>query len=267
MFEGGYRLKKLAIHRALRKKSPRRITYSQEGTHKIDCFTTFLRNESENDLDMIVDDMDDTKIRGFQLEGQSYSQEKELEISELYKCDLTIIHYLRHAQTKYDSALDFWYGQVTLLPQRFLIKQSIIQWFRVKTTRFRHDRMDVLKTLVQKNLECARGEGMFAEHGEAQSYLGLFESMYGTEVFAHPKHDKELKRFRFILDSLVEGGELSQNNGRYELKGRALSTIADYEEAERRHSDSVRQNRRLVWLTLLIAVATLLQAYSAFFKS
>ena len=259
-------LKRKAIQQALKRNSPRRISYSESNVRNINCYTVFLRSEEVNGLDLIVEELTPTEINGFQFQVDSYEEQRSFKADELKNCDLKIIHYLRHLQTTYDSAFDFWRGELTFLPQRFLVKQAIFQWLHNKTTRFRHDRVNILKQLVDLHLSTEKPDGLFAGNNDEQSAIGLFEALYGSEVFAHPKFELEYRRFNLILESFCENGEISRTNGRYRLEGKAISTIAEFEEAERRHQNGVSQNRRLVWLTLVIAAAASAQVLIPFFS-
>ena len=73
--------------------------------------------------------------------------------------------------------------------------------------------------------------------------------------------NQEYRRFELILASLADGGELERQNGRYKVAGRALSTIANFEEVERRHLDSVRLNRVLAVFTIVLAISAVVELF------
>lgn len=54
-------------------------------------------------------------------------------------------------------------------------------------------------------------------------------------------------------------GDLIESNGAYRLTPRALTTIAEKEEDDRRHQDQVRQKKVLSALTAALVVVGLLQ--------
>lgn len=58
----------------------------------------------------------------------------------------------------------------------------------------------------------------------------------------------------------MESGDINKVNNEYVVTGKAISTMEKYEEDERRHSDSVRRQRKMVYLTVLILVAAIVQA-------
>jgi hypothetical protein len=67
--------------------------------------------------------------------------------------------------------------------------------------------------------------------------------------------------YGFVLDALKEAGDLSLNGLRYTLHSNALSTLARYEEENRRHEDAVRLQKILIFLTAALVFVGLLQAF------
>jgi hypothetical protein len=76
----------------------------------------------------------------------------------------------------------------------------------------------------------------------------------------HPDGDAQHKKVNFYLDSLVRSGELDKIDYKYSVAGAALRTIEEYEEEERKHTETVKMQRRMFWLTLVIAFLTFVQA-------
>jgi len=61
------------------------------------------------------------------------------------------------------------------------------------------------------------------------------------------------------LDSLVDSGELEKVNNEYVVKGAAISTIEKYEEDERRHTEAVKLQRKMFWLTVVAVIFAMIQ--------
>ena len=89
--------------------------------------------------------------------------------------------------------------------------------------------------------------------------MSLFSKIYGDRAYGHPRFDNEWVMFELLLKSLHESGEISEDAGKYSLKGKALETIAAYEEQERRHRDNVIHNRQILGLTFVLTVIGILQ--------
>ena len=131
--------------------------------------------------------------------------------------------------------------------------------------------MELLKEIYANHLKTAGSDktaygALFGDNGSFTE-MKLFEDLYGNRAFEHPAFNKQYTAFKLLLGSLAATGDLEMENGKYRLSPSSLKSIADFEEAERRHADSVRQNKRLFWITVVIAIATAMQAYIAFFKA
>jgi hypothetical protein len=84
--------------------------------------------------------------------------------------------------------------------------------------------------------------------------------LYTIKWVLHPQGDQQQQKLEFYLDSLVATGELIKNNHKYVVTGHALRTIEEYEEQERKHTENVKMQWRMFWLTLAILALTLVQA-------
>lgn len=65
---------------------------------------------------------------------------------------------------------------------------------------------------------------------------------------------------RFYLDKLAETNDLVKNGIDYQITGHGVAAIELYEEQERKHGESISTQRRMFWLTIVIALLTLVQA-------
>ena len=70
----------------------------------------------------------------------------------------------------------------------------------------------------------------------------------------HPSFDILHKKLDLYLESLVESGELKKVNDEFVVTGNAISTIEKYEEEERRHTEAVKLQRKMFWLTIIAVI-------------
>jgi len=84
--------------------------------------------------------------------------------------------------------------------------------------------------------------------------------LYTMRWFLHPQGEQQQHRVEFYLNSLVETGELKHINHKYIVTGKTLSTIEEYEEQERKHTENVKMQWRMFWLTVAVATGTIIQA-------
>jgi hypothetical protein len=128
--------------------------------------------------------------------------------------------------------------------------ESVDQYFFNKKKLVTKQRIDLLRLLVERRLDGHK----------AESPVDLMTALYSIKWVLHPERDTQKERVRFYLDSLVSTGELSKLDHRYELTGKALQAIEVYEEQERKHTESIKAQRAMFWLTMAIALLTAAQA-------
>lgn len=129
--------------------------------------------------------------------------------------------------------------------------------------RFSVERMSLLADIV--DIQRKRG----ADTSRRRSIRDEFSanSLYTEKysLFAWQRNDlqKNLDELRFILDSLVESGDLIRTQSGYRLTGQSLKTLSNYEEDNRRNRASKRSNSVTIFFSFAIALATVVQAWVA----
>ncbi|EKF9846949.1 hypothetical protein O1D35_003649 [Vibrio cholerae] len=94
--------------------------------------------------------------------------------------------------------------------------------------------------------------------------IDLFELMtklYSIRWVTHPSGDELERKLQLYLDSLVKSGDLTEcDNLSYKVNGNALITIERYEEEERRHIEAVKLQKKMVFLTVVLAIIAVVQS-------
>jgi hypothetical protein len=90
--------------------------------------------------------------------------------------------------------------------------------------------------------------------------LDLMTKLYSINWVLHPTGDEQQKKLEFYLDSLVGSGELREVNDEYVVSGKAITTIERYEEEERRHTEAVKLQKKMFWLTILLLFVATVQS-------
>lgn len=153
-----------------------------------------------------------------------------------------------------------------MLAQRERFKEWLTQKRYNARTRFRNDRIFILKRLVDDFTTRSLQRETNLIFGESfQSEIVLFERVYGHRAFTHPDFDIEAVRFGLLLQALVKSGDLEHEGiSQFRLSPVAVNTIAAHELAEQKHNDNVRHNRLVLLLTIVVALSAAIQAYVAF---
>ena len=90
--------------------------------------------------------------------------------------------------------------------------------------------------------------------------IDLMTKIYSLRWIMHPSRDHEERKLELYLESLVLSGDISKIDREYVVTGKALSTLEKYEEDERRHSEAVILQKKMVSLTFIIAFLALVQS-------
>ncbi|MBE0553937.1 MAG: hypothetical protein IH625_09625 [Rhodobacteraceae bacterium] len=259
MFDWLARKAKLfSIRKALKRKTPDQFHFSSEA----DYFATILRKRDTGE-EVLVQSFSDSTISGLAWTGERFEDSVEVPLSEIDDWSVRFRRYYGFMTINYENLRDFFYAECTLYPQRQHVRGWLSQTTYNYRTRFRHDRIEVLRKLVDLHLtEAEKNTGLLFT-GSKKDIVELLSSFYGNRIYGHPNHEAESARFRLILESLAETGEVKKHNmHEFELNAGAVATISNYELEERRHKDSVRQNRLLLVVTIVMAVAAIVQAAS-----
>jgi hypothetical protein len=247
-----------AIRRSLKRKAPSRFSYSSE----VNYFVTVLRRK-DTDEEILVESLDDTKIGGLAWTDERFQTPIELPISELDEWSVRFTRFYGFLKIDYKGVFDYFRSDFLFYPQRMQAGEWLSQKAYNYRTRFRQDRIEVLRRLVEMHLSEAQENNGLLFTGSKKSVVGLLSDFYGNRIYGHPDYEVESARFRLILESLTETGEIKKHSPHeFQLSAGAVTSISNYELEERRHRDSVRQNWLLFLVTVVMAVAAVVQAVS-----
>lgn len=131
--------------------------------------------------------------------------------------------------------------------------------FNLRTFQ-RARKISVLKFLVEHRIK-QRANGRFG----VRPGIGLSDLMvelYGARVAEHRTYTAMYEQLKMVIDSLIATEDVIVIDDRILAEGRALETIAVFEEDNRRHRDSVFQNWILLALTAVLAITAVVQTIS-----
>lgn len=234
----------------LENSCPSRIPRSGDAGERVNCFVVAI--ERDADPYLVAEHMRGDVLECVEWDGTSYAIRTNLPVAELPELHLRITHYYGLAEVRYSGIFDLLIGRYTGWPYIKIWLYRI--WDRLQQESYNRRkivtkrRMDLLRLLVEKHA------------GGSVSSIDLMTELYSIRWVMHPDSEAEQQRIELYLDSLVRSGDLQLVNHDFAVTGQALSTIERYEEEERRHGESVGVQRRMWWLTLLIALLTLVQA-------
>lgn len=246
------RLARTFFGRALRCPCPQLVPRTGADGAQVSCFTIYIDKLGQPYL--LVRRLSGDSLECLEWSGQSFDQPVIVALSSVDANDVSITHFYGYSEVQYSGVLDFVLGRTLFLPYvrihvvRFV--EAVDQYFFNKKKLLTRQRIELLKFLVQRQLEGAPISGP----------IDLMTGLYSVKWVYHPDKESQRKRLTFHLDSLVDTGELRRAGLKYELTGEALKAIEIYEEQERKHTENVKIQRRMFWLTLAIVLLTGAQA-------
>ena len=91
--------------------------------------------------------------------------------------------------------------------------------------------------------------------------ISLMSDIYSLKSFGHPNKEQCINKLRLYLKSFEESGEIIANNsGKYKVTGKAIVTLEDFQNNERRHKDGLKLQYSMIILTVILALLASIQA-------
>lgn len=234
-----------------RKPAPDTIPRSGEAGDRQDCYMAVVRGMPVG-THMIVDSSSAVGVTG-RLFGQPVPLEPQtITWIELEKLNLEITHFLGPYEFKYTSPRNFLWAHISRWPQLYGMGQQVRQFFFNRKKLVRVDRMKALRHLVEQRI---------GRRDARSSPVQLMAEIHTFRAFHHPSIDEQLAYGALLMDSLVASGDLSNEQGSYRIMPKALVTLAQYDEDNRRHRDNKIIQWLVVWLTTILAVAAATEAW------
>ncbi|WP_147436947.1 hypothetical protein [Alkalispirillum mobile] len=240
-----------ALKRALRKPAPNPIPRSGEAGAAVDGYVVYLRAE-HGDLHVLVDEFDGRVVQGRALHEGTFELQTSIPTYNLRHFVPEIQHYYGLWNFNYSSALRFIVRDLLHFPV-FVVAFDVIQQALFNRKRLvRNERITLLRDLVEHTIKNPQFK---------ISHIGVMSEIYTNRWVHHPSKSGVLEYYKLALDSLAQSGDLKSDGSCYSVSPKALETLAQYEEQERKHRDNVKQKRALNWLTFVLVLLAALQVY------
>jgi len=249
-----HRFLRWILRRILRKRAPDTIPRSGEKGRKADCFSIVL--EQEGIPWVLADSVETLHLVGRTWSGASFSEQITVPWSRVNESDIRITHFYHLWDIKFSSITDY----IRIHSTGYY---RVLVWFRVSRQYIynniritRLDRMEILRFVV---------EGRIEDSSAKFSEFDLVNQFHTARIWDHPAGGRTRRYYGLVLDSLATSGELEKpQSHEYIVSPKALTTLAEYELEERRHKDAQKTQRRIVYLTIMVVITALIQAYGTY---
>ena len=241
------------LPKILKVKTDHRIPRSGIEGKKVNCFG--LHFDNEDSPYFLAEGITDCRIDGLKWSKSSYSEKGSLSIYELHNHKFKLTHFYGLYDVKFSSIHNYAFHYIT----KFIyIKLNIIRFIE-STSQFFFNKKRLVTVKRMDLLQVMLNDQMDREH-KGISIINLMTLLYTHKWLFHPERDSQRDLLKIYLDSLVESGELRVTNLQYEVTGKAISTLEKFEESEQRHVSSVKIQRRMFWLTIILVLIGIVQA-------
>lgn len=250
-----------AIRIALKARCPARIPRSGEAGAAINCYSATLRSDDEV-VDVLLDGIEGNVISAtaWSPSKKMYEAPCSLSVKSLDGLRLDVRHYYGLFDFKYRRPWALLQAKYSLRPQRVAAWSSLSQWLFDHKTPQRAERISAIRILKAAAVD----EPVGAFDGDQSiSELGLLERLHGGRIYHRPDFWKFQREAKLVLESLCESGDARRVGNGYVITGKALQTIANFEEENRRHRRQVFLTWVMIAWTAMAAVAASIQAITA----
>lgn len=246
-------LYKLAIRRALLKKSPDRIPLSGERVFLRNYYTANLGDNEHRWRFIVQREVADGFVGlWFEKIGKE-SEERTINFNKLAEYDILIVHYYKELEIRFSSAIEFWLNNLLYLHWWRYTVYRLSLFLLARKNLSRAKRLQVLQFFHDKSMD---------NWDYAAGPEGIMTEIYGPSWRLHPDNERLFRYYELVLESLVESGDLESKSHQYVMKPKALHTLFIAEEDERRHTDNRKQQKYIILLTVVLAVVGLMQVIS-----
>lgn len=219
---------------------------------RVNCFTVYIEKDRRPYL--FVTGVESENLLCLEWDGDHFSENTFIPLAHIDQKDIFVAHYYGLSVVRFTGIYDLVINRLTRWPYikiHFMrVAERFGQYIFNKKKLVTKQKVDLLRILLSRHLEGNTSLDSFH----------LMSDLYTIKWVLHPDGDAQRRKLALHLDALAHTGELKRQQDRYVLTGLALSAIEEYEEQERRHTENVKTQKLMVWLTLAIVLLTLVQA-------
>ena len=253
---------KNAILKASNMPCPGSVPRTGARAKSVDCVSVTLSCEDSELWNFLVDGYDQRGAVGRFWNESSYSSEGTIPWRFIADYQFEATYFRGVHNFAFESAAEFLLSMFFKKPSLSVLRNRVAQFLFNKKTPVRKSRIDLLKHLIElRRQDAVSNDGIVRGQFNGHSAHSLLEILNGRRIFFHPNFRETLVDMQMNLGSLAQSGDVIENQLSYRATDSALTTIAVFEEENRRHADQVRQNNAISLLTLALVLVGILQAY------
>lgn len=243
-------LRKILKHAEFR-KSPDRVPRTGEEAEKLRTVTVYFELDGAQYL---FDAVRGDEVLARKLRGREYSEKTVLTIYDVWRSKPHIIQYWGLQSFEFDTWAAF-------SRERVFHLSTLQAWIRKRRLELKDRRLKSRKPISIERFRLIRIVGDLSGRGMGRPGQGVIATeLLGRHWERYQANLMPFNQMRRMLEALVELGELSIRNHTYAVTGKGVAALSQYEEEERKHKEAITLQKKIAWLTIVMAVAALLQA-------
>jgi len=182
-----------------------------------------------------------------------FGPEREISVYDAWLAKPRIEEYLGLLQLTFHDWEDFAREQRFRWRRNRILALRAARSFRAKLDKHRKKTAVERYTVLNTVKTLGTGDKQPTAWDVASKLLGEF---WTDNADAYDRLDQ----VEAMLEALEDLGELKKNGVRYLVTGKGIASLSQYEEEERKHRESMKNQNAIRWLTVIMAIAALLQA-------
>ncbi|WP_163132981.1 hypothetical protein [Agarivorans sp. Alg241-V36] len=248
-------ISKRIIQVILSKPAPMQIPRTGERAKSVDCNVLYVRTKDES-WSMLIDSANDKGLSGKKWQGEQTDDIASIDYQELKNSNtyLDITHFYNIYDFKFSSLKAYFFRSILPINKfRVLLdKAGIFAANRKKLVRT--ERMETLQLILERTIDDMNYKV------NAVSMMNLLHSQIWVY---HPDRNRQISYNDLLLKSLMKTGELKLVDGSYQITEIALDTLSSHELELKKHKQTLNQAKAITWLTLVLIVVGVIQAFVA----
>ena len=231
---------------ALKKPAPQTIPRSGEEGAKVDCYAVKIQIDKYQSFWV-------ERICGNILSGYIYDQRSEqrvpyeMHLSTLDTSTIEITKFKGYYDISFSSLIEFFikdFSSYIHIKMSFLsVIDRTLQYAYNRKTLQAHKRIEVIKFLIQRHLY----------KREEFNIVDLMLGLHSLRLINHPDKNRIKGILKLYVESFIETEEILRlGGGRYKITGKAISTLEEYENVERKHSENKRLQEIIAMTTIIL---------------
>jgi hypothetical protein len=255
------------LPKLLAKNAPNSVPLTGEAAQSNDCYSIHFGTQywAQNyDLSTRMLDVHSADATG------TYNTSEKVALSTALQHPLKVTYFYKtywHDYTDiYRLSRDYKTRWIQIEVRSRIFWKNLSQWFfNRKPLWVIRDQMDLLEFIIERHIG-PEGSMMSSTSNNSDarfSSSNLMTELKSSRWFYHPHSCQAKRRLDLLLDAFVDSKDLVKDGAAYTVAPRAIQMLSVHQENKRRHDDAIKTQRRIVLFTIIIAIATTVQAYYA----